>query len=57
YSINPLLGPHAFGDCASSVQPLDIDENTWIFGEALLRDYYSVYNIDNFTIGLAPLSK
>ncbi|KAF0559391.1 acid protease [Gigaspora margarita] len=56
YSINPIFGPDGYGCCLSSVQTLDIDKDTWIFGETFLRDYYSVYNIDNFTIGFAPIS-
>ncbi|RIB26142.1 aspartic peptidase domain-containing protein [Gigaspora rosea] len=58
YSINPIFSHYTHDDCMSSVQYIDSGyNNTWVFGEAFLRDYYSVYNIDNFTIGLAPVSK
>ncbi|RIB22930.1 aspartic peptidase domain-containing protein [Gigaspora rosea] len=45
-------------DCSSSVQAGSIgDDNMWLIGDAFLRNVYSVYNIKNFTIGLAPVSK
>ncbi|RIB15549.1 aspartic peptidase domain-containing protein, partial [Gigaspora rosea] len=42
-------------DCSSSVQVGGDD--FWTFGDAFLRNVYSVYNIKEFTIGLAPVSK
>ncbi|CAG8836134.1 14040_t:CDS:1, partial [Racocetra persica] len=43
--------------CYSSVQYADfVDDSTWIIGGSFLRDVYSVYNIKDFTIGLAPAS-
>ncbi|KAF0532745.1 acid protease [Gigaspora margarita] len=43
-------------DCYSSVQIGSID-NMWLIGDSFLRNVYSVYNIKNFTIGFAPISK
>ncbi|RIB15553.1 aspartic peptidase domain-containing protein [Gigaspora rosea] len=43
-------------DCFSFVQPGSFD-NMWIIGDAFLRNVYSVYNIKDFTIGFAPISK
>ncbi|KAF0553708.1 acid protease [Gigaspora margarita] len=42
--------------CYSSVQPAG-DGDTWTFGDPFLRNVYSVYNIKNYSIGLAPVSK
>ncbi|RIB04112.1 aspartic peptidase domain-containing protein, partial [Gigaspora rosea] len=42
-------------DCYSSVQIGGDD--MWLIGDAFLRNVYSVYNIKDFTIGFAPVSK
>ncbi|RIB15550.1 aspartic peptidase domain-containing protein [Gigaspora rosea] len=42
-------------DCLSSVQARG--EDMWIIGDVFLRNVYSVYNIKDFTIGSAPVSK
>ncbi|CAG8615079.1 14477_t:CDS:2, partial [Gigaspora rosea] len=41
--------------CYSSVQS-GVDD-MWLIGDVFLRNVYSVYNIKEFTIGLAPISK
>ncbi|KAF0553707.1 acid protease [Gigaspora margarita] len=43
-------------DCSSSVQPGG-GGDMWLIGDAFLGNVYSVYNIKDFTIGFAPVSK
>ncbi|CAG8671746.1 22932_t:CDS:2, partial [Racocetra persica] len=58
YPSNPIFALSGSSFCISSVQYEDfVDDNTFIIGGSFLRDVYSVYNIKDFTIGLAPISK
>ncbi|CAG8768889.1 22722_t:CDS:2, partial [Dentiscutata erythropus] len=50
-----LIHESADYDCISIVQENIID--TWIIGYTFLRNVYSVYNIEDFTVGFAPVSK
>lgn len=43
------------GGCLSSFQGMDMPaglESMWVFGQTVLRKYYSVYDADNWRIGL-----
>ncbi|RIB20286.1 aspartic peptidase domain-containing protein [Gigaspora rosea] len=43
-------------DCSSGVQVGAVN-GMWIIGDTFLRNVYSVYNVKNFSIGLAPVTK
>ncbi|CAG8588055.1 28250_t:CDS:1 [Dentiscutata erythropus] len=62
YSLEPsdLIYKSADHDCISSVQPTIgtvVDEYSWAVGYSFIRNVYSVYNIEDFTVGLAPVAK
>ncbi|CAG8540484.1 24413_t:CDS:2, partial [Racocetra persica] len=60
YNIEPsdLIGEKDSFGCMSAVQNADFaGVNTWLIGDPFLRNVYSVYNIKNFTIGLAHIPK
>ena len=47
--VMPLL----FGFCATAIAGMDLPGNLWILGDTFLRQYYSVYDLDNNRVGLA----
>ncbi|RIB00460.1 aspartic peptidase domain-containing protein [Gigaspora rosea] len=61
FKIDPsdLIFAHDDSDCISSVQygNLGDDMSTWLIGYPFLKNVYSVYNIKDYTIGFAPLTK
>ncbi|KAL1020844.1 hypothetical protein UPYG_G00005440 [Umbra pygmaea] len=42
--------------CISGFQSSGSNENVWILGDVFIRQFYSVFNRQNNTIGLAPIS-
>ncbi|RIB16254.1 aspartic peptidase domain-containing protein [Gigaspora rosea] len=52
-----LISAYDDHDCISAVQFENFSDNTqWLIGYPFLKNVYSVYNIKDYTIGLAPLS-
>jgi hypothetical protein len=48
--VMPLL----FGFCATAIVGMNLPGNLWILGDTFLRQYYSVYDLDNNRVGFAP---
>ncbi|CAG8785207.1 2798_t:CDS:1, partial [Racocetra fulgida] len=58
YHSNPIAGKrNDLRTCISTVQSGEVDDHTLLIGVPFLKEVYSVYNIKDFTIGLAPASK